>query len=288
MTDAQAIVAFQGEHGAYSEEAAQDHYGPDVRTLPCESFEAVFAAVEVGKASEGLIPIENSLAGSVHRNYDLLLRHELHIVGETHLRIRHCLLALPGTTLDQIRLVTSHPQALAQCERFLGELEGVEIQAAYDTAGTAKEIQKNNRAGVAAIASAGAARVYGLLVLARGIEDEPTNYTRFLALGREPASPDSEAKTSIVFTLENKPGILHRALGAFAQRQIDLTKIESRPLVGKPWEYLFYLDLAGSSDHYDVRDALADLQDMAPLLRVLGSYPRHRLAEAEITPVPSS
>jgi prephenate dehydratase len=286
MTNPRPVVAFQGEHGAYSDEAARNHYGSDAHTLPLASFEEVFAAVASGEASAGLIPIENSLAGSVHRNYDLLLRHELHIVGETHLRIRHCLLALPETALDAVRLVRSHPQALAQCERFLAALESVEIEAAYDTAGTAKSIEASAAAGVAAIASEGAAQVYGLQVLARGIEDDPSNFTRFLALGREPVSPEREAKTSIVFTLENRPGILHSALGAFAHREIDLTKIESRPLVGRPWEYLFYLDLAGSREQADVEGALDELSGMAPLFRVLGSYERHRLPESESEAAP--
>ena len=240
-------VAFQGEHGAYSEQAAFDHFGESISTIPCSTFEEVFTAVEKGRAKRGLIPIENSLAGSVHRNYDLLLRYELSIVGEAYLRVHHCLMALPGTDLTDVHEVRSHPQALAQCERFVNELGQVQIKATYDTAGSARSIRERELQGVAAVAASRAAEVYELEVLARGIEDDPSNFTRFLALAGEPAVPQEDAKTSIAFSLVNEPGVLYRALGVFASRGIDLTKIESRPLVGKPWEYMFYLDLAGSS-----------------------------------------
>ena len=272
---AQTIVAFQGEHGAYSEEAAQQHYGTDLSTLPCESFEEVFSSVRDGAATEGLVPIENSLAGSVHRNYDLLMRHELHIVGETHLRIRHCLLALPGTSLEAVRIVSSHPQALAQCERFLRSLKDVDIVPAYDTAGSAKALRSGEKFEQAAIAAERAADVYDLQILARGIEDDPSNYTRFLALAPEPVQPEGEAKTSIAFSLDNQPGILYEALCVFASREIDLTKIESRPIVGKPWEYMFYLDFVSEPAGNKSKDALEELDSMTTSLRVLGTFERH-------------
>lgn len=276
MTQAvQPIVAFQGEHGAYSEEAAQQHYGTNLSTLPCESFEGVFSAVRDEEANEGLVPIENSLAGSVHRNYDLLMRHELHIVGETHLRIRHCLLALPGTSLESVRIVSSHPQALAQCEHFLSSLKGVDIVPAYDTAGSAKALRFDDKVERAAIAAERAADVYDLDILARDIEDDPSNYTRFLALALEPVQPEEESKTSIAFTLDNQPGILYKALGVFASREIDLTKIESRPIVGKPWEYMFYLDFVSGPAGNKSKAALEELETMTTSLRILGTYERH-------------
>ncbi len=271
-------VAFQGEPGAYSEAAALEHFGPGSVTLPCETFDEVFAAAQAGRVDCGLVPIENSLAGSIHRNYDLLLQHPLSIVGERHLRVRHCLIGLPGATLSQIRTVISHPQALAQCEKYLKFQLGVKAEAAYDTAGSAKIVKERGDLALAAIASRRAAEVYGLSILAEAIEDDPANFTRFLAIAPQPITPAGDAKTSIVFTLRNLPGALFKALSVFALRDIDLTKIESRPLVGKPWEYLFYVDFAGSIADPATARALDHLGEYALTLRVLGSYPRHRLA----------
>lgn len=269
------IVAFQGENGAYSEAGLFAHFGDEVASLPCESFDAVFAAVNSGAAACGFIPVENSLAGSIHRNYDLLLQHELVVTGEHNLRVSHCLIGLPGTRLEDIHTVTSHPQALAQCERYLKRL-GVRIESAYDTAGSVKLVRQGGDPGVAGIAARRAAELYGMQVLAEAIEDNPANFTRFLVIAPHPVEPGEDAKTSIVFSLDNRPGALYKAMSVFALRDIDLTKIESRPLAGKVWEYFFYLDLAGSTAETRVKNALANLAEFASFLRVLGSYPRHR------------
>ena len=272
-------IAFQGEPGAYSEaallESAAANGLPLPIPVPCASFEEVFAAVEQGDCQSGLIPIENSLAGSIHRNYDLLLQHNLHVVGEYYLRVSHCLLACPDTPLEAIRKVISHPQALAQCEQYLRKLN-VTIESAYDTAGSAKLISQHGDCTVAAIASRRAAEIYNLTILAESIEDNPENFTRFLKIARQPEEPGPDAKTSIVFSLKNVPGSLFRGMGVFALRDIDLTKIESRPLVGKPWEYFFYIDFAGSTQDVVVQRALAHLGELALYMRILGSYPRHR------------
>ena len=267
-------VAFQGEPGAYSEEAGFGYFdAPEM--VPQESFEAVFTAVTSGACQSGLIPIENSLAGSIHQNYDLLLRHDLHIVGEYFLRVRHCLIGFPGVEVSEIERVISHPQALGQCAGYLRELD-VKIEPVYDTAGSVKMLKASGERRTAAIASKRAAEIYEMRVLQESIEDNPENYTRFLEIAPEPVMPQGEAKTSIVFTLKNQPGALFKALSVFALRDIDLTKIESRPLAGKPWEYLFYVDFIGAIGDETVKRALDHLGEYALMLRVLGSYPRFR------------
>ena len=268
------LVAFQGEPGAYSEQAAFNYYG-DVETRPCESFDAVFESVVSDKSDAGLIPIENSLAGSIHQNYDLLLRHDLHITGEYLLRVQHCLIALPGVTKAEVQKVISHPQALGQCAAYLRAL-GVKTESVYDTAGSVKMLKESGERTTAAIASRRAAEIYGMQILEEAIEDNAENYTRFLAISKTGTKPEGEAKTSIVFTLKNQPGALFKALSVFAQRDLDLTKIESRPLQGKPWEYLFYIDFVGATHEDTARKALDHLGEYALMLRVLGSYPRHK------------
>jgi prephenate dehydratase len=269
------IVAFQGERGAYSEAATVAHFGESVGPLPCQSFEAVFDAVTDGTADRGLIPVENSLAGSIHRNYDLLLRYDLTIVGEIKIRIAHHLIALPGVKLTDVRRVYSHPQALAQCERSLDELlPQAKRVATYDTAGSVKMLREEGTRDGAAIASRRAADFYQMSLLHGDLEDDPENYTRFLILSQEPVVPEGMAKTSIVFSIDNVPGALFKSLAVFALRDIDLTKIESRPLQGKPWQYFFYIDFAGSVHETACRNALNHLQEIATFFRVLGSYPR--------------
>ncbi|MGY4707075.1 prephenate dehydratase [Candidatus Bipolaricaulota sp. J31] len=268
-------VAFQGERGAFSEEAAVVALGPGIEPIPCRSFPGVFSAVAEGRATYGVIPIENSLTGSIHTNYDLLLAHDLHIVGETEIPIRHCLLALPGVRLAGIQRVLSHPQALAQCERTLRALlPWAELVPVYDTAGSALILRREGLRDAAAIAGRRAAEIYGMEVLVEDLADSPENYTRFLVLGREPVVPEGPAKTSIVFAAENVPGALYRCLEPFATRGIDLTKIESRPVRERRWEYLFYVDFAGSAHEDRCREALEELRGRTTFLRVLGSYPR--------------
>jgi prephenate dehydratase len=277
-------VAFQGEPGAYSEAAALEYFHSEVETLPCHSFEEVFNAVSTGRSDYGFLPIENSLAGSIHQNYDLLLRIELQIAGEHHYHVRHCLLALPGVKIAEVRKVYSHPQALAQCEANIKRLGLVQVPE-YDTAGSARLIHEMGDHQVAALASRRAAEVYGLEVLAEDMQDYSANYTRFLSLAREPArkgSSENEVfKTSVVFSLHNQPGALFKALSVFALRDIDLTKIESRPIPGKPWEYMFYIDFAGHAGDLPCSRALEHLKELAPFLRVLGSYPRHQMSHQE-------
>jgi prephenate dehydratase len=269
-------IAFQGEAGAYSEQAVFNYFGK-VDTQPCESFDVVFDAVVSNQCESALIPIENSLAGSIHQNYDLLLRHNLHIVGEHFLRVQHCLIAMPGVKKEDIKKAISHPQALGQCAGYLRS-HGIKAEQVYDTAGSVKMLKESAALDTAAIASRRAAEIYGMQILEEGIEDNPENYTRFLAIQRESTVPDAseEAKTSIVFTLKNQPGALFKALSVFALRDLDLTKIESRPLQGSPWEYLFYIDFIGAPHEEITKRALDHLGEYAVMLRVLGSYPRFK------------
>ena len=264
-------IAYQGEPGAFSE-AASLRLSADAQLLPCKSFEEVFASVAQGPAGYGVLPIENSIGGSIHRNYDLLVENHLPIVAEVELPVVHHLLALPGVTIDKLRRVYSHPQGLAQCERFLRSLSGVEIIATYDTAGSAKMVADGKLQDAAAIASARAGEVFGLASLASGIQDFDQNVTRFIVIGREPFDGAAADKTSIVFTLPNEPGSLFKALSVFALRDVSLTKLESRPIPGRTWEYLFYVDLAAGRDDVSCTRALAHLGEFAPMLRVLGSY----------------
>jgi prephenate dehydratase len=271
-------VAFQGERGANSEEAVVHLFG-EVDVLPCVRLADAFGAVLDGRADCGVVPVENSTAGSINETYDLLLAHDFVISGELDHRVVHCLMALSGQTLDGIARVYSHPQALAQCDAYLRQ-HGLEPVPYYDTAGSAKMIQDQQLTGAAAIASRRAAQLYHLEILAQGIESNPNNYTKFLIIDTEPAPASQHSKTSIVFVVDNRPGTLHCVLGALATRKINLVKIESRPSRARPWDYTFYVDIDGHQDDAAIRDALADMRQQTSFLRVLGSYPRSPLHAA--------
>jgi len=265
-------VAIQGERGAFSHRAALDLVGPDIELVTTLDFDALFATLANGGADKALVPIENTLHGSIHENYDRLRSSTFHVVAEMRLRIRQCLIAMPGATLGGLRRVASHPVALAQCRRFFAEHPELEATAAADTAGSVSEMMRAGDPSRGAIASRLAAELYGGVLISEGIEDDLENHTRFLLLGTEPEPAVGVSKTSLVFTLKNEPGVLHRALGAFAGRGLDLTKIESRPLRGRPFEYAFYLDLVAAPDQTS-DEALAELRRLSTELRVLGTYP---------------
>jgi prephenate dehydratase len=276
------LVAFQGERGAFSEEAARKLLGASIEVLPCQRFEDVFRALDRKKVNAAVIPIENTLHGSVHENYDHLLHFNLPIVGETNVRIVHNLIAPPVVTFAKVRRVFSHPVALNQCLDFFSSHPKLEKVPFYDTAGSVKMVMEEGLKDAAAIASSVAAEIYGGRILRRSIEDDRQNFTRFFALRRPEdvrrtamkAGRGPQWKTTLVFSTRNVPGALFRSLSAFALRDLNLMRIESRPLRGKPWEYLFYLDFVGHVDEPVCRNALGHLRELADMLRVLGCYPR--------------
>ncbi len=266
------VVAFQGEHGAFSEEAIFQHFGRDVTTLPCRTFGDIFQAIEEDRADFGVLPVENAVAGSINKAYDLLLEHDLRVQGEIYLHVRHFLLAPPGTRLEEIRRVRSHPQALSQCEDFIAR-HGWHPEPWYDTAGSAKDLAEHPEPGLAVIASRLAGEIYGLDVLAENIQDMRWNITRFFVIAHGEAPPASRSKTSLVFAVPHRPGALYDCLGEFARRGINLTKLESRPRRNRPWHYVFYLDFEGHWQDPVCRDALVGLLSRAAFVKLLGSYP---------------
>ena len=272
-------IAFQGERGAFGDEAVRVYFSKQAEPLPHRSFADVFRAVAAGEVDYGLVPVENSQAGSINDVYDLLRQHDLFVIGEISHPVNHCLLCLPGQHLADLKRVISHPQALAQSDVYLREL-GAEIVATYDTAGSARMIREENLQGVAAVAGAGAAELYELEILARNIQTIKDNYTRFIALGREPASRrEGEAKTMLVMATAHQPGSLHKCLGVLAANNINLLKLESRPSRQRIWEYVLYLDFEGHRDDPAVRSALADLASHTIFCKVLGSFPRSSTME---------
>ena len=267
-----ARVAFQGERGAFSEEAAVKLLGEEIVLVPQPTFEATFAAVGDGLADYILTPIENTLAGSVHRAFDLLVESGLSIIGEVVIPISMNLIAPPGAVFERIAVVESHPVALAQCERFFSAHPRLKRVAAEDTAGSVRELMLAGDPARAAIASRRAAEIYGGTILREHLEDDPQNYTRFLFLSTSTNGAAPANKLSLVFQTPHLPGALHQALEPFARRGINLMKIESRPVHGRPWEYRFYLDLQASSSEPAAIEAIAELEKRAVNLRILGSY----------------
>ncbi len=264
-------VAIQGAPGAFSHEAAHRALGPTVELVPCADFDRLFASVLSGDADRAIVPIENTLAGSVHENYDRLASHPLHNVAETRVRVRLCLVGPPGASLASVRRAASHPVALAQCRRFFAAHPEIEMVAARDTAESVRDAVAEGTPARAGIGSALAARLYGGVPLAEEIEDHPGNFTRFLVVSREPVSVSGPCKSSLMISTDHAPGALYRALGVFASLRLNLSKIESRPIMGRPWEYTFYLDVLGESQG-DLAEGVAELTSVAHGVRVLGYY----------------
>jgi prephenate dehydratase len=269
-------VAIQGERGAFSELAARSLFGPRVRIVPCPDFDSLFESAERGRTRYALAPIENTIAGSIHRVHDLLLDSPLRVSGESIVRIAHHLIALPGVRLTDLRRVYSHPVALAQCERFLRRHPRLTRVATYDTAGSVRMLRDERARDAAAIASELAARLHGARVIRRHLEDHRANFTRFFLLSRHGRPIGRPDKTSILFSTAHVPGALFRCMGVFALRDINLLKIESRPLVGRPWEYVFHVDFEGSAGEERCRNALRHLEEACRFVKLLGSYPRAR------------
>lgn len=265
-------VAIQGERGAFSHVAARQLFGSEAGIVVCRGFDELFDAVERGNAERGMVPVENTLAGAVQHSMDLLVERSLHAVAETRVAVRLCLAVPPGRTLDQVRSAASHPVALQQCRGFFRGHPDIEAKVAYDTAGSVRDLMEGRAGYDAAIASVLAAELYGAQVLLAGLEDEPENATRFLAVATDPGTPPEEGcKTSVAFTVAHRPGSLHRALARLAEADIDLTRLESRPIPGRPWEYRFYADLRGpSASRQDA--ALEALGAETLEVRVLGRY----------------
>lgn len=267
-------IGIQGEIGSFSEEAAIDLLGHGTEIRNYRSFEGVFEAFGQGEIDNCVIPMENSLLGSIHRNYDLLLKYKALIQGEIYLKIKHNLIVIPGTKLEDIKTIISHPVALEQCAKFFFSHPDIEIETSYDTSGSVKEMMENNRRDMAAIAGTRACEAFGGEILLESIQDYEENYTRFVLLGDSFDYTPAADKTSVVFSFQNKPGALFKSLSVFALRDIDLTRIESRPIAERPWEYLFYIDFLGNLDDIKVKNALHHLQEITDFFEIIGCYKR--------------
>jgi chorismate mutase/prephenate dehydratase len=266
-------ITYQGETGAYSEMAVHKFFGNKAEPIPCKDFKDVFESVKTQTAINGVVPIENSIEGSVNQNYDLFLNYDLKVCGEVAVKLAHVLIVNPQTNFENITAVHSHPQALGQCRNYLEEHKW-NLYPEYDTAGSVKIIKEKQLTNTAAIASEKAANLYNMKIIARDIADNPTNYTRFLVLAHKDADPTGDDKTSIIFSAKQAPGTLHNALGEFASRNINLTRIESRPTKTTAWQYNFYIDFEGHRTEKRCAEALQALEKYATFTKILGSYPR--------------
>lgn len=265
-------VAYQGEKGAYSEIACIKYFKEDVTLLPFKTLLDVFEAVDKNYADYAVVPIENSIEGSVNEAIDLLLDTDLYVVGEVYVRIVHCLISYPNNTINDIKKVYSHPQALGQCRQFINKYK-FEVIPYYDTAGSVKMLSENYIKDAAAIASKRAAKIYNMKILAEGIEDNKNNYTRFLILSKNKVNPTKNSKTMMIFSTKHEPGALCKVLEEFASRKINLTMIISRPNKDRKWEYNFYIDIEGSIEDKMISECINSLKEKVTFLKILGSYP---------------
>ena len=268
-------VAFQGECGAYSEMAALHHFGANIEVIPCKILSDVFETIESRKADYAVVPIENSIEGSVNETYDLLIDAERMVCNEIYFRIVHCLVSYRDSELSKVKAVYSHPQALAQCRKFLRKNK-METIPFYDTAGSVKMLKECSIENAGAIASERTAEIYDMKIIEKGIEDSKNNYTRFIVLADSDSEPSDNDKTLVIFTTKHIAGALHWVIGEFASRDINLTMIVSRPKKEKPWEYNFYVDFEGHRKNPKVSECLDRLKQNTVFLKVLGSYPKFK------------
>jgi len=264
--------AFLGELGTFSHKACTQYFGTDVTAVPMSSFRRIFDAVKDGEVDFGIVPLENSLTGSIHENYDLLLEYDLRIIGEITLRIMHHLIAHPEAKIETIKRVFSHPQVFQQCRQFLEQHQGWELVSAKDTATAVRQIKEGGLATDAAIASEEAAKIHWMTVIQEGIETNPRNYTRFVVISKGQLENGPHRKSSLIYSTGNQPGALYETLRVFAERGINLVKLESRPIHGKPWEYMFYVDLEADIESPSLKSVLDELEKRTDYLRILGSY----------------
>jgi 3-deoxy-7-phosphoheptulonate synthase len=265
-------AAFLGEMGTFSHKACTQYFGTKVAAVPMSSFRAIFEAIKEGEAEFGVVPLENSLTGSIHENYDLLLEYNLRVIGEITLRIMHHLIGHPGTRVETIKRVFSHPQVFQQCRQFLERHDSWELVSVKDTAGAVSQIKEKGEVTDAAIASREAAEIHGMEIIEEGIETNPRNYTRFVVIGTEPLENGPRHKSSLIYSTGNQPGALYETLKVFAENGINLVKLESRPIHGKPWEYMFYVDLEADIESDAFKPVVGVLKEKTDYLRILGSY----------------